>query len=134
VTHDVSFGSALVVDDFEVMRGAVANLLRKQGFNPVDEVSSAPEALDRMADTGGYALVLSDWNMDPMTGLELLNVVRSKDQFEKTVFVLMTAEPTEEKRKAAEAAGVSGFLVKPFSAETLSQEIARVFGGQEAKT
>lgn len=134
MTHDVSFGSALVVDDFEVMRRAVANLLRKQGFHPVDEVSSAPEALDQMADAGGYALVLSDWNMDPMTGLELLNAVRSKGQFEKTVFVLMTAEPNEEKRTAAEAAGVSGFLVKPFSAETLSQEIARLFGGKQAET
>lgn len=130
MTNDVPVKSALVVDDFETMRTGVANLLRKQGFEPVDEVSSAPEALDHMTAAGGYTLVLSDWNMDPMTGLELLNAVRSDEQFEKTVFVLMTAEPTEEKKAAVEAAGVSGFLVKPFTAEAFSQEITGLLGGK----
>lgn len=131
MTHDAEKGSALVVDDFETMRRAIANLLRKQGFDPVDEASSAPEALDRMTQGGEYTLVLSDWNMDPMTGLELLTKVRSDRRFEQTPFVLMTAEPTEEKQAAAKAAGVSGFLVKPFSADILTQEIARLFGGKE---
>ncbi len=127
--NDAHPRSALVVDDFETMRRSVANLLRKQGFEPVDEVSSGPEALDRLAAAGKYSLILSDWNMDPMTGLELLSAVRSDERFTGTVFVLMTAEPTEEKKAAAEAAGVSGFLVKPFTAETLTHEIARHFGG-----
>ena len=125
--NDAHNKSALVVDDFETMRRSVANLLRKQGFEPVDEVSSAPEALEQIAAAGAYALILSDWNMDPMTGLELLTEVRSDTRFANTAFVLMTAEPTEEKKAAAEAAGVSGFLVKPFSAEVLSQKIADLF-------
>ena len=66
--------------------------------------------------------------MDPMTGLEFLTAVRSDARFEKTIFVLMTAEPTEEKQAAAEAAGVSGFLIKPFTAGTLSQEITGLVG------
>ncbi len=126
--NDALKKSALVVDDFETMRRSVANLLRKQGFEPVDEVSSVPEALDQIVAAGRYALILSDWNMDPMTGLELLTEIRSNTQFEETVFVLMTAEPTEEKKAAAKAAGVSGFLIKPFTAEALSQEIADHFG------
>ncbi|MBT4738804.1 MAG: response regulator [Rhodospirillaceae bacterium] len=110
------------------MRRSVANLLRTQGFSPVDEASSVSEALEKAADVGGYDLVLSDWNMDPRTGLDLLISVRSELTYENTVFVLMTAEPTDEKRAAAEAAGVSGFLVKPFGAETLVSEIEKFFG------
>ncbi len=120
--------SALVVDDLDVMRRSVANLLRKQDFGPVDEVSSGPEALDRIAAAGGYDLIVSDWNMDPMTGLELLKAVRADPQHSQSVFVLMTAEPTEAKQAVAEAAGVSGFLVKPFAAPTLVSEIKKHFG------
>jgi two-component system chemotaxis response regulator CheY len=117
-----------VVDDLGVMRRSVANLLRKQDFGPVDEVSSGPDALDRIAAAGGYDLIVSDWNMDPMTGLELLKVVRADPQCSSSVFVLMTAEPTEAKQAAAEAAGVSGFLVKPFTASTLIAEMNKHFG------
>lgn len=128
MTNNARHKSALVVDDLEVMRSSVANLLRKQGFDPVDEASSVSEALEKAADASGYDLVLSDWNMDPRTGLDLLKSVRSDVTYENTVFVLMTAEPTDEKRAAAEAAGVSGFLVKPFGAETLVSEIEKFFG------
>ena len=128
MTSDARHKSALVVDDLEVMRRCVANLLRTQGFSPVDEASSVSEALEKAADVGGYDLVLSDWNMDPRTGLDLLISVRSELTYENTVFVLMTAEPADEKRAAAEAAGVSGFLVKPFGAETLVSEIEKFFG------
>jgi two-component system, chemotaxis family, chemotaxis protein CheY len=128
VTSGMRHRSALVVDDLEVMRRSVANLLRKQGFSPVDEVSSVAEALDAAAEIGGYDLILSDWNMDPKTGLDLLISVRSEVKYENTVFVLMTAEPTDEKRAAAEAAGVSGFMVKPFGASTLVSEVTEHFG------
>lgn len=128
MTSDVRRRSALVVDDLELMRRAVANLLRKQGFSLVDEVSSVAEALDAAAEIGGYDLILSDWNMDPKTGLDLLISVRSEVKYDDTVFVLMTAEPTEEKRAAAEAAGVSGFMVKPFGAKALISEVNEHFG------
>lgn len=126
--------SALVVDDLEIMRRSVANLLRKQGLGHVDEVSSVSEALHQMDTVGGYDLIVSDWNMDPMTGLDLLNAVRSDVRYAKLAFVLMTAEPTEDKRAAAEAAGVSGFLVKPFSAATLTSEVERVIGVNSASS
>ncbi len=128
MTHDASAKSALVVDDLSVMRQSVANLLRNQGFSPVDEVSSGPEALKQMAAAGGYDLVISDWNMDEMTGLEVLTTLRGDEHFAEVSFILMTAEPTPEKQAAAEAAGVSGFLIKPFTASDLKTEIARVFG------
>ena len=130
MTYSAQRRSALVVDDLDVMRRSVANLLRKQDFGPVDEVSSGPEALDRIAAAGGYDLIVSDWNMDPMTGLELLQAVRIDPQYSQSVFVLMTAEPTKAKQAAAEAAGVSGFLVKPFTASTLVFEIKKHFGGE----
>ncbi|MEQ9110688.1 MAG: response regulator [Rhodospirillaceae bacterium] len=129
MTSSAKRRSALVVDDLDVMRRSVANLLRKQDFGPVDEVSSGPDALDRIAAAGGYDLIVSDWNMDPMTGLELLKAVRADLQHSQSVFVLMTAEPTEAKQAVAEAAGVSGFLVKPFAASTLISEIKKHFGG-----
>lgn len=118
--------SALVVDDLDVMRRSVANLLRNQGLGRVDEVSSGPEALEQMDAVGGYDLIVSDWNMDPMTGLDLLKVVRSDARYAKLAFVLMTAEPTAAKRAEAEAAGASGFLVKPFTAAVLISEVKRV--------
>lgn len=129
MTSSAKRRSALVVDDLDVMRRSVANLLRKQDFGPVDEVSSGPDALDRIAAAGGYDLIVSDLNMDPMTGLELLKAVRADLQHSQSVFVLMTAEPTEAKQAVAEAAGVSGFLVKPFAASTLISEIKKHFGG-----
>ncbi|MEQ8509830.1 MAG: response regulator [Rhodospirillaceae bacterium] len=129
MTSSAKRRSALVVDDLDVMRRSVANLLRKQDFGPVDEVSSGPDALDRIAAAGGYDLIVSDWNMDPMTGLELLKAVRADLQHSQSVFVLITAEPTEAKQAVAEAAGVSGFLVKPFAASTLISEIKKHFGG-----
>lgn len=120
--------SALVVDDLDVMRRSVANLLRNQGLLRVDEVSSVPEALEQMDVVGGYDLVVSDWNMDPMTGLDLLKAVRSDPRYAKLAFVLMTAEPTAAKRAEAIAAGASGFLVKPFTAAVLVSEVERVIG------
>lgn len=128
MTNDAPVKSALVVDDLSVMRQSVANLLRTQGFSPVDEVSSGPEALRQIDAAGGYDLVISDWNMDEMTGLEVLTTLRGDARFAAVVFILMTAEPTPEKQAAAEAADVSGFLIKPFSASDLKAEIERVFG------
>lgn len=118
--------SALVVDDLEVMLRSVANLLRGQNFSRVDEVSSVSDALQQMDAAGGYDLIVSDWNMDPMTGLDLLKMVRSDERYTNVPFVLMTADPTEAKRAAAKAADASGFLVKPFAAATLISEVNRV--------
>lgn len=129
MTHDAPAKSALVVDDLSVMRQAVANLLRTQGFSPVDEVSSGREALGQIETAGGYDLVISDWNMDEMTGLELLTSLRGDERFADIMFVLMTAEPSPEKKAAAETAGASGFLIKPFTASDLNTEVDRLFGG-----
>ncbi len=130
MTSEAHHNSALVVDDLDVMRRSVANVLRKQGFSPVDEVSSVSEALGKMADDGGYDLILSDWNMDSQNGLDLLISVRADASCEKSIFVLMTAEPTDEKQAAAEAAGASGFLVKPFGVETLVSEVEKFFSSE----
>ena len=117
----------LVVDDYSTMIRIIRNLLKQIGFENVDEASDGSAALAKMQ-TKRYGLVISDWNMQPVTGLELLREVRSDPQLADTPFIMITAESKTENVIAARDAGVSNYIVKPFNAETLRAKIASVLG------
>ena len=117
----------LVVDDYKTMLRIIRNLLKQLDFNNVDEATDGSEALKKLRDKD-YGLVISDWNMEPMTGLQLVREVRSDKKLKKLPFIMVTAESKTENVVAAKDAGVSNYIVKPFNAETLKQEIASVLG------
>ncbi len=116
----------LVVDDFTTMIRIIRNLLRQIGFNNVDEASDGNTALVRLKEKK-YGLVISDWNMDPVTGFELLQQVRANPQMADTPFIMVTAESKTENVIAAKRAGVNNYIVKPFNAQTLKSKIDAVF-------
>ena len=117
----------LVVDDYKTMIRIIRNLLKQLGFNDVDEASDGTEALEKMKGRR-YGLVISDWNMEPMTGYELLKQVRGDQGLSKTPFIMVTAESKTENVIAAKKAGVNNYIVKPFNAQTLKGKIDAVFG------
>jgi two-component system chemotaxis response regulator CheY len=117
----------LVVDDYKTMIRIIRNLLKQLGFNDVDEAADGSEALIKMRENS-YGLVISDWNMEPMTGYELLKEVRADDSLAKTPFIMVTAESKTENVIAAKKAGVNNYIVKPFNAATLKNKIDAVFG------
>jgi two-component system chemotaxis response regulator CheY len=117
----------LVVDDYKTMIRIIRNLLKQLGFENVDEASDGTEALAKMQ-AKKYGLVISDWNMEPMTGYELLQKVRSDGDLSRTPFIMVTAESKTENVIAAKKAGVNNYIVKPFNAQTLRNKIAAVFG------
>ena len=112
----------LVVDDYKTMLRIISNLLKQLGFENVEEASDGTEALEKMK-KGSYGLVISDWNMEPMTGYELLLKVRADDGLKRTPFIMVTAESKTENVIAAKKAGVNNYIVKPFNAATLKQKI-----------
>lgn len=116
----------LVVDDYKTMIRIIKNLLKQLGFNDVDEAADGSEALLKMKETK-YGLVISDWNMEPMTGYELLKEVRADEGLAKTPFIMVTAESKTENVIAAKKAGVNNYIVKPFNAATLKNKIDAVF-------
>ena len=117
----------LVVDDYKTMLRIIRNLLKQLDFNNVDEATDGSEALKKLRDKD-YGLVISDWNMEPMTGLQLVREVRSDKKLKKLPFIMVTAESKTENVVAAKEAGVSNYIVKPFNAETLKQKLASVLG------
>lgn len=117
----------LVVDDYKTMIRIIRNLLKQLGFEDVDEASDGTEALGKMRERR-YGLVISDWNMEPMTGYELLKQVRGDTGLAKTPFIMVTAESKTENVIAAKKAGVNNYIVKPFNAQTLKGKIEAVFG------
>lgn len=117
----------LVVDDYKTMVRIIRNLLKQIGFSDVDDASDGQEAFEKM-NRKKYGLVISDWNMEPMTGYELLQQVRSSDSLNKTPFIMVTAESKTENVIAAKKAGVNNYIVKPFNAATLKSKIDTVFG------
>ena len=117
----------LVVDDYKTMLRIISNLLKQLGFENVEEASDGTEALEKMK-KGSYGLVISDWNMEPMTGYELLLKVRADDALKRTPFIMVTAESKTENVIAAKKAGVNNYIVKPFNAATLKQKITAVLG------
>jgi two-component system, chemotaxis family, chemotaxis protein CheY len=118
----------LVVDDYHTMVRIIRNLLKQLGFEDVDEASDGKAALEKLQDRS-YGLVISDWNMEPMTGYELLRHVRADDRLKAMPFIMVTAESKTENVIAAKKAGASNYIVKPFNAQTLKNKIEAVCGG-----
>src|SRR3712207_1902228 len=104
----------LVVDDYQTMIRILRNLLKQIGFNDVDEAKDGTEALGKLREKQ-YGLVISDWNMEPMTGYELLQQVRADDKLREIPFIMVTAEAKTENVVAAKKAGVNNYIVKPFN-------------------
>ena len=117
----------LIVDDYKTMLRIIRNLLNQLGFTNVDEVTDGSAALGKLRDKS-YGLVISDWNMEPMTGLQLLKEVRSDSRLKTTPFIMVTAESKTENVVAAKEAGVSNYIVKPFNAATLKQKLTSTLG------
>lgn len=117
----------LIVDDYKTMLRIVRNLLKQLGFDNVDEASDGAEALRQMR-CKTFGLVISDWNMEPMTGLQLLREVRADPKLKDTPFIMVTAESKTENVIVAKEAGVSNYIVKPFNAETLKTKLQAVLG------
>ena len=117
----------LVVDDYATMVRIVRNLLKQIGFSDIDDAANGSEAIRRTADRR-YGLVISDWNMEPMTGYELLRHVRADEGLRTTPFIMVTAESKTENVIAAKKAGVNNYIVKPFNAATLKSKIEAVCG------
>ena len=118
----------LIVDDYKTMLRIIKNLLKQLGFNNVEEASDGSEAFKKLTEEGGYDLVISDWNMEPMSGLELLKKVRADEKMKDMPFVMVTAESKAENVIAAKQAGVSNYIIKPFNAQTLKQKLTTVIG------
>ena len=116
----------LVVDDYRTMVRIIRNFLRQLGFEDVDGASDGSAALEMMHEKD-YGLVISDWNMAPMTGYDLLREVRNDDDLSRTPFIMVTADGTSENQVAAKRAGVSDYLLKPFNAATLRSKIETAF-------
>ena len=119
--------NVLIVDDYKTMLRIVRNLLKQLGFNNVEEATDGSMAL-QMLRVGSFGLVISDWNMEPMTGLQLLREVRADPKLKDTPFIMVTAESKTENVFAAKEAGVSNYIVKPFNAETLKTKMSSVLG------
>ena len=117
--------SILIVDDYKTMLRIIRNLLKQIDFGNVEEASDGTEALAKLR-AGQFGLVISDWNMQPMTGLQLLQEVRADSRLKDTPFIMITAESKTENVIAAQQAGVSNYIVKPFNAETLKEKIEKV--------
>jgi two-component system, chemotaxis family, chemotaxis protein CheY len=117
----------LVVDDYNTMIRIICNLLKQLGYQNIDNANDGATALAKMR-AGSYGLVISDWNMEPMSGYDLLKEVRADEKLGKTPFIMITAESKTENVIAAKRAGVSNYIVKPFNAQTLQHKIAAVFG------
>lgn len=117
----------LIVDDYKTMLRIIRNLLKQLGFNNVDEASDGSAALQKLRDKE-FHLVISDWNMEPMSGLQLLKEVRTDVKLKETPFIMITAESKSENVIAAKEAGVSNYIVKPFNAATLKGKLSTVLG------
>ena len=117
----------LVVDDYATMRRIVRNLLTQIGFSDIEEAGDGVTALAKLRESK-FGLVISDWNMEPMTGLQLLKEIRADNKLNATPFIMVTAESKTENVVAAKEAGVNNYIVKPFNAATLKTKLASVIG------
>ncbi len=117
----------LIVDDYKTMLRIIRNLLKQLGFNNVDEAIDGSSALTKLRDKN-FGLVISDWNMEPMSGLQLLKEVRTDVKLKEIPFIMITAESKSENVIAAKEAGVSNYIVKPFNAATLKGKLTTFLG------
>jgi two-component system chemotaxis response regulator CheY len=121
----------LVVDDYQTMVRIIRNLLKQIGFENVDDAANGVEALRKLGEKP-YALVISDWNMQPTTGFELLQAMKASPAYAGIPFIMITAESKTDNVVAARKAGVSSYIVKPFNAATLKSKIDAVFVARAA--
>ena len=117
----------LGVDDYKTMLRIIRNLLNQLNFTNVHEAHDGSSALAKLRENK-FGLVVSDWNMESMTGLQLLREVRADASLKNTPFIMVTAESKTENVVAAKEAGVSNYIVKPFNAETLKTKLVSVLG------
>ena len=117
----------LIVDDYKTMLRIIRNLLKQLGFNNVDEAIDGSSALQKLREQE-FNLIISDWNMEPMSGLQLLKEVRADVKMKEIPFIMITAESKSENVIAAKEAGVSNYIVKPFNAATLKGKLTTVLG------
>ena len=124
----------LVVDDMSTMRRIVKNVLRQIGFSDIMEAENGQDALTQLR-AGRFGLVVSDWNMPVMQGIELLRAVRADPELKTLPFLMVTAEAQKENLIEAVQAGVSNYVVKPFTAEVLQGKLEKIFANvQPPKT
>ena len=116
----------LVVDDFSTMRRIVKNILKQLGYENIEEAEDGAQAYSKLK-SGNFEFVVSDWNMPNMDGLELLKKIRSDDQLKHLPVLMVTAEAEKDKVITAIQAGVSIYVVKPFTAEVLKEKMDRIF-------
>ena len=119
--------SILIVDDYKTMLKIVRGLLEQLGFTNIDEATDGHSAYG-LIQSKQYGLVISDWNMQPMTGLDLLKKVRSDPKTSKLPFIMVTAEAKPENVSAAREAGVNNYIIKPFTQAVLKQKMSAVLG------
>lgn len=116
----------LVVDDFSTMRRIIKNVLHELGYSNTDEADDGKTALP-MLQGGSYDFVITDWNMPGMQGIDLLKAIRSDSKLASTPVLMVTAEAKKDQIVMAAQAGVNGYIVKPFTAETLREKISKIF-------
>lgn len=116
----------LVVDDFATMRRIIKNILKQIGFSNVDEADDGSSALTKLQGQK-FDLVITDWNMPNMSGLELIKAIRASDQFKSTPILMVTAEALKENIIEAVKSGVNNYIVKPFTAEVMREKIEKIF-------
>ncbi len=116
----------LVVDDFPTMRRIVRTLMKQNGFNNFTEAEDGEQALRLLKTEGDYEMVVSDWNMPNMTGLELLKAVRADAKLKHLPFLMVTAEAEKENIIEAVKAGVSNYIVKPFTGQALKEKLDKI--------
>jgi two-component system, chemotaxis family, chemotaxis protein CheY len=116
----------LVVDDMSTMRRIVKNIMKQLGFPNVEEAENGQDALDKLR-AESFGLVISDWNMPVMTGIDLLRAIRADDKLKAIPVLMVTAEAQKENLIEAVKAGVSNYIVKPFTAEVLQEKMNKIF-------
>ncbi len=116
----------MVVDDMSTMRRIVKNVLKQLGFSNIEEAENGKDAFEKIKQ-GGFGFVVSDWNMPVMTGIELLRAIRADEALKTLPVMLVTAEAQKENIIEAVQAGVSNYIVKPFTAEQIQEKITKIF-------
>ena len=116
----------LIVDDFSTMRRIIKNLLRDLGFNNTQEADDGNTGLP-MLQSGNFDFLVTDWNMPGMTGIDLLRAVRADEKLKNLPVLMVTAEAKKEQIVMAAQEGVNGYIVKPFTAQTLKEKIEKIF-------
>jgi two-component system chemotaxis response regulator CheY len=116
----------LIVDDFSTMRRIIKNLMRDLGFNNTHEADDGNTALPQLK-SGNFDFLITDWNMPGMQGIDLLRAVRADPALESLPVLLVTAEARRDQIVLAAEAGVNGYIVKPFTAQTLKEKIDKIF-------